>query len=181
MDVPRPDSAPTGGEGLPPTIEWRSGRVRMVDQRRLPDELVFLEASTVEELCEAIRSLAIRGAPALGVAGAMGVALAAHRGESTARAAAALIATRPTAVNLRWGVERAQAADDPLMEAMAIAAEDSQRNRTLGRLGAELLPPGCRVLTHCNAGSLACAEYGTALGVIRSAQREREEPDRLGG
>ncbi len=176
MDVPRPDSAPTGGEGLPPTIEWRSGRVRMVDQRRLPDELVFLEASTVEELCEAIRSLAIRGAPALGVAGAMGVALAAHRGESTARAAAVLIATRPTAVNLRWAVDRAQAADDPLIEAMAIAAEDSQCNRALGRLGAELLPPGCRVLTHCNAGSLACGEYGTALGVIRSAQESGKNP-----
>jgi methylthioribose-1-phosphate isomerase len=150
--------------------------VRLIDQRRLPAELVFIDASNVEQLCDAITSLAIRGAPALGVAGAMGVALAAHRGEDAVPAAARLIATRPTAVNLRWGVERALAAADPLREAIAIAAEDSQRNRTLGRLGAGLLPPGCRVLTHCNAGSLACADYGTALGVIRSAHEAGQEP-----
>jgi methylthioribose-1-phosphate isomerase len=169
---------PTGsGSGrLPPTIEWRDGRVRLIDQRRLPSDLVFLEASTVAELCDAITGLAIRGAPALGVAGAMGMALAAHRGEDPAGAAARLIATRPTAVNLRWGVERALAADDPLREAVAIAAEDSERNRTLGRIGADLLPSGCRVLTHCNAGSLACAEYGTALGVIRSAHEAGKDP-----
>jgi methylthioribose-1-phosphate isomerase len=161
---------------LPPTIEWRNGAVRMIDQRRLPDELVFIEASNVDELCDAISSLAIRGAPALGVAGAMGVALAAHRGEDTARAADRLIATRPTAVNLRWGVERARDADAPLEEAIAIAAEDADRNRTLGRLGADLLPPGCRVLTHCNAGSLACADYGTAVGVIRSAAEIGKHP-----
>jgi methylthioribose-1-phosphate isomerase len=142
----------------------------------LPADLVFLETSTVDELCAAITGLAIRGAPALGVAGAMGVALAAHRGENPERAAARLIATRPTAVNLRWGVERALAADDPLGEAIAIAAEDSERNRRLGLIGAELLPSGCRVLTHCNAGSLACAEYGTALGVIRSAHEAGKDP-----
>jgi methylthioribose-1-phosphate isomerase len=167
---PTPAGRPAAGvEPLPPTIEWKDGAVRLIDQRRLPAELVFLTATTVGELCEAISSLAIRGAPALGVAGAMGVALAAVRRESTADAAVRLIATRPTAVNLRWGVERALAAADPRREAVAMAAEDSQRNRTLGRLGAALLPAGCRVLTHCNTGSLACAEYGTALGVIRSA------------
>jgi methylthioribose-1-phosphate isomerase len=176
MGAPRSESSLPVPEGLPPTIEWRNGAVRMVDQRRLPGELVFLDASTVEELCDAISCLAIRGAPALGVAGAMGVALAAHRGESTADAAERLIATRPTAVNLGWGVERARAAADPLSEAIAIAAEDAQRNRKLGRLGAELLPPGGRVLTHCNAGSLACAEYGTALGVIRSASEAGKSP-----
>jgi methylthioribose-1-phosphate isomerase len=161
---------------LPPTIEWRDGTVRLVDQRRLPIELVFVEASSVAALCDAIRSLAIRGAPALGVAGAMGVALAVHRGENPDHAASRLIATRPTAVNLRWGVERALAADDPLHEALAIAAEDSRRNRALGRLGAELLPQGCRVLTHCNTGSLACADYGTALGVIRAAHESGKDP-----
>jgi methylthioribose-1-phosphate isomerase len=161
---------------LPPTIEWTEGLVKLIDQRKLPGELAFIEASTVDELCDAITSLAVRGAPALGVAGAMGVALASSRGEDTARAGERLIATRPTAVNLRWGVERALASEDPLREAVAIAEEDSIRNRALGRLGADLLPVSCRVLTHCNAGSLACADYGTALGVIRSAHEAGKHP-----
>ncbi len=154
---------------IPSTIEWRDGFVRLIDQRRLPEELVFFDATTVDELCEAIRTLAVRGAPALGAAGAMGVALAAFRGEDLVDAAGRLAGTRPTAVNLRWGVERALAASDPVAEAMEVASEDAVRNRRLGRLGAELLPAGARVLTHCNAGSLACVEYGTALGVIRAA------------
>jgi methylthioribose-1-phosphate isomerase len=161
---------------LPPTIEWQDGRIRLIDQRRLPDQLTFLDVSSVDELCAAIDSLAIRGAPALGAAGAMGVALAARRGEDPDQAARQIVATRPTAVNLRWGVERALAADDPLQEALAIAAADAESNRALGRFGAELLPPGCRVLTHCNAGSLACVEYGTALGVIRSAHETGKRP-----
>jgi methylthioribose-1-phosphate isomerase len=176
MDAPLDDAGAAGPGRLPPTIEWRDGTVRLIDQRRLPAELVFLEASTVAELCDAISQLAVRGAPALGVAGAMGVALAAHRGENTTDAAARLIATRPTAVNLRWGVERALATDDPLREALAVAAEDSERNRSLGRHGAALLPDRCQVLTHCNAGSLACADYGTALGVIRSAHDAGKGP-----
>jgi methylthioribose-1-phosphate isomerase len=154
---------------IPATIEWCSGVIRLIDQRRLPEELVFLDATTVEELCQAIRTLAVRGAPALGAAGAMGVALAATRGEDLVEAARRLVATRPTAVNLRWGVDRVLAASDPVAEAIAVASEDSVRNRRLGRLGAELLPAGARVLTHCNTGSLACVEYGTALGVIRAA------------
>jgi methylthioribose-1-phosphate isomerase len=154
---------------LPPTIEWQGGRVRLIDQRRLPRELVFIEAATVDELCEAITGLAVRGAPALGVAGAMGVALAAYRGEDLDDAARRLLATRPTAVNLRWGVERARQAADPVGEAVEIAGEDSRRNRRLGTWGAPLVPQGARVLTHCNAGSLACVDYGTAIGVIRAA------------
>jgi methylthioribose-1-phosphate isomerase len=154
---------------IPPTIEWRDGVVRLIDQRALPERLVFIEATTVDDLCEAIRTLAVRGAPALGAAGAMGVALAAWRHEVVEEAAARLIGTRPTAVNLRWGVERALAAPDPVAEAIDVAAEDAVRNRRLGRLGAGLIAPGSRVLTHCNTGSLACVEYGTALGVIRAA------------
>ncbi len=154
---------------IPPTIAWLDGGVRMIDQRRLPGRLVFLHAVTVEELCEAIRTLAVRGAPALGVAGAMGVALASVVGDDLDEAAARLVATRPTAVNLAWGVARALAADDPVVEAVAMAAEDVARNRRLGAHGAALLPAGARVLTHCNAGALACAGFGTALGVIRSA------------
>ena len=154
---------------LPPTIEWRDGVVRLVDQRRLPGELAFLSATTVDELCEAIATLAVRGAPALGVAGALGVALAAATGEDLDEAAARLVATRPTAVNLAWGVARARAAGDPLAEALAVAEEDVARNRRIGANGAALVPAGASVLTHCNAGSLATAGYGTALGVIRSA------------
>ena len=154
---------------IPPTIEWMDGVVRMIDQRALPGRLQFLDAATVDELCEAIRTLAVRGAPALGVAGAMGVALASVTGEDPDAAAARLVATRPTAVNLAWGVNRARASADPVAEAVGMAAEDVARNRRLGGHGATLLPPGARVLTHCNAGGLACAGFGTALGVIRSA------------
>jgi methylthioribose-1-phosphate isomerase len=160
------------GDPLPPTIEWLDG----VDQRRLPGELVLLECRTVDELCEAIRTLAVRGAPALGAAGAMGIALAAARGEPFESAAERLRATRPTAVNLAWGVGRALVAPDPAAEAVRIAEEDVARNRRLGAHGAELLPVGARVLTHCNAGSLACVGYGTALGVIRAAHETGRRP-----
>jgi len=164
------------GDPLPPTIEWLDGVVRLIDQRRLPGELVLLECRTVDELCEAIRTLAVRGAPALGAAGAMGIALAAARGEPLEAAAERLRATRPTAVNLAWGVGRALAALDPAAEAIRIAEEDVARNRRLGAHGAELLPVGARVLTHCNAGSLACVGYGTALGVIRAAHETGRRP-----
>jgi methylthioribose-1-phosphate isomerase len=161
---------------LPPTIEWRDGVVRLIDQRRLPGELVVIECRTVDELCEAIETLAVRGAPALGAAGAMGVALAALHGEPLDEAVRRLKATRPTAVNLAWGADRAAAAADPVAEAQRIAADDVERNRRLGAAGAELLPEGARVLTHCNAGSLACVGYGTALGVIRAAHEGGRAP-----
>jgi methylthioribose-1-phosphate isomerase len=150
--------------------------VRLIDQRRLPEELVFIDARTVAEVCDAITSLAVRGAPALAVAGAMGVALASTRGEDLANAAHQLIATRPTAVNLQWGVRRAEHSPDPVAEAQAMVAEDIERNRRLAALGAELLPEGARVLTHCNTGSLACAGYGTALGVVRAAHEAGRHP-----
>jgi methylthioribose-1-phosphate isomerase len=161
---------------IPPTIEWADGAVRLIDQRRLPGELAFLECRSVGELCEAIKSLAIRGAPALGAAGAMGVALASEHGEPLEDAARRLKATRPTAVNLAWGVDRALAAGDPAEEAVKIAAEDVERNRRLGAHGAELVPEDARVLTHCNTGSLACVGYGTALGVIRAAHEAGRRP-----
>ena len=154
---------------IPRTVEWVDGRVRLIDQRRLPAELVVVDATTVDELCELIRSLAIRGAPVLGAAGAMGIALAATRGESLDDAAVALVATRPTAVNLAWGVERARTASDPVAEAIRLADEDVEVNRVIGRNGAALIGDGARVLTHCNAGGLACVGYGTAVGVIRAA------------
>jgi methylthioribose-1-phosphate isomerase len=161
---------------IPPTIEWRDGAVRMIDQRQLPGELAYVDARTVDELCDAIRTMVVRGAPALGGAGAMGVALAQARGEPLEPAAQRIVATRPTAANLEWGVKRALAADDPLSEARRVAAEDVTRNRALAALGAPLLPDGARVLTHCNAGSLACAGYGTALGIVRAAHESGRAP-----
>ncbi len=161
---------------IPPTIAWRDDRVVMIDQRLLPGELVMLEAATVTDLCHAISGLAVRGAPALGVAGAMGVALAAATGEDLDRAARRLLATRPTAVNLAWGIARARAAADPLVEALRLAAEDVARNRQIGALGAALLGDDARILTHCNAGALACVGYGTALGVIRAAHEQGRRP-----
>ena len=161
---------------IPPTIEWADGIVRLIDQRRLPETLEFLECRSVDELCEAITTLAIRGAPALGAAGAMGVALAAAAGEPLEEAGRRLKRTRPTAVNLAWGVDRALSAADPAEEAMRIAREDVERNRRLGAHGAGLLSEGARVLTHCNTGSLACVGYGTALGVIRAAHETGRRP-----
>lgn len=154
---------------LPPTIEWAGDRIRLVDQRRLPHELVMVQASTVGELCGYIATLAVRGAPALGAAGAMGVALARVRGEDVAAAGAMIKATRPTAVNLAWGVDQALAAADPVAEALRLAEDDVVRNMAIGRHGASLIPAGARVLTHCHTGSLACVGWGTALGVIRAA------------
>ena len=103
---------------IPPTIEWRDGLVRLIDQRLLPEELVMLDCRSVDELCAAITGLAVRGAPALGAAGAMGVALAAATGEPLDDAARRLKTTRPTAANLAWGVDRALDADDPAGEAV---------------------------------------------------------------
>jgi methylthioribose-1-phosphate isomerase len=161
---------------IPPTIEWAGDRIRMIDQRELPGRLHVVEVRTVPELCELITALAIRGAPALGAAGAMGVALASVRGDDVDAAAAALVATRPTAVNLAWGVARARAAADPVAEALAIAREDVEVNRAIGAHGAPLLPHDARVLTHCNAGGLACVGYGTAIGVIRAAHEQGRRP-----
>ena len=148
----------------------------MIDQRRLPLALEFVDCSTVDELCEAISTLAVRGAPAIGAAGAFGVALASMRGEDLDEAAGRLLATRPTAVNLAWAVERTRAAPDPVAEAVRIATEDVERNRAIGAHGAALIESGARVMTHCNAGSLACVGYGTAVGVIRAAHESGRRP-----
>jgi methylthioribose-1-phosphate isomerase len=181
---------------IPPTVAWVGGHVRLIDQRRLPARLRFLDCGTVGELCAAISSLVVRGAPALGAAGGYGVALAARgaRTEPAAfraaeRAAAELIATRPTAVNLAWGalrvLEAARAVSGSgvaavrraaLDEAEAIAAEDIATNRALGAHGATLVPSGAAILTHCNAGALACVGYGTAVGVIRAAAEAGKAP-----
>jgi methylthioribose-1-phosphate isomerase len=170
---------------IPSTVEWRRGRVRLIDQRALPGRLAYVSCATVLEVRDAIRDLVVRGAPAIGATAAFGVALAAREDPSKAavrRAAERLRAARPTAVNLAWAVDRtmiafeAGGADAALAEAHAIATEDVVANRELGRHGALLLSEGARVLTHCNAGALACVGYGTALGVVRAAAEAGKRP-----
>jgi methylthioribose-1-phosphate isomerase len=161
---------------MPATIRWAGDHIELIDQRELPRELRLVQARTVDELCAFIRALAVRGAPALGAAGAMGIALASVTGEDIADAARRLAETRPTAVNLQWGIDQARRADDPVAAAVQLAADDVATNRRLGSFGAALLPQGANVLTHCNAGALACVGYGTALGVIRAAAEQGRDP-----
>jgi len=172
-------------------VRWADGRLFLLDQRRLPAEETEQECADWRRVAEAIRALAVRGAPAIGVAAAFGVVLAA--GESRAAVFADLLAdleeafkglaaTRPTAVNLFWALERMRRVcleyrtlpleglrDRLLREALAIRDEDVAANRAMGEHGARLVPDRARILTHCNAGALATAGYGTALGVVRAA------------
>jgi methylthioribose-1-phosphate isomerase len=154
-------------------IRLEEDRVVLLDQRRLPGEVVELECRSVHEVAAAIRTLAVRGAPAIGVAAAMGYALAARLGEDLGEAAAVLLSSRPTAVNLRVAVSLMQAAgtepDDLAGRARALHAEEVERCVAMSERAAELLQPGSRVLTHCNTGALATGGHGTALGAIRTA------------
>ena len=172
-------------------IRFVAGQCQMLDQRRLPAEEIWHNYSTWQEIAEAIRSMVVRGAPAIGVAAAIGTWFGARDIETASsedfyqqlgKICDGLAATRPTAVNLRWALERmlrfAHANLDRSVtelkigleyEALAITQEDEMINRKLGQQGEALLPDGARVLTHCNAGALATAAYGTALGVVRAA------------
>ena len=169
----------TEREVLRPVLyDDRKDEVRLLDQRLLPSEETWLALTSADEVADAIRTLAVRGAPAIGVAAAYGLAVEARRGASPERmrAAADLLArARPTAVNLEWAVRRmSRRIGEPalavLAEAHAIRDEDEASCRRIGALGAPLLPPQARVLTHCNAGALATAAYGTALGIVRAAR-----------
>jgi len=173
------------------TLRWRDGRLEMIDQRVLPAEILYLPFDSAMAVADGIRSMVVRGAPAIGCAAAYGIALDALRlrhqppaefNRELGSAFCALAASRPTAVNLFWALARmrsawetcrnadaAQSAERLLEEAHAIFADDVAANRRMGRHGAELIKDGARVLTHCNAGALATAGHGTALGVIRSA------------
>src|SRR5881227_2320940 len=176
------------------TVEWTSEGISMLDQRLLPNEEKYLMLRSYEEVADAIRKMVVRGAPAIGVSAAMGLALGASQSVGTSVAdldydfdfmCKVMEATRPTAVNLFWAIERmrralakakAETSDVEevkqrlVNEALAIFREDIDSNRALGRFGAELIADGATVLTHCNAGALATAgDYGTALGVIRGA------------
>lgn len=179
------------------SLEWREGRLRMLDQRRLPHETVYLDYSDYREVAAAIRDMVIRGAPAIGAAAAYGLVLAAQN--SPARdveglradlksAADILGQARPTAVNLFWAIERVLARtgrsdlDSPeairnaiLTEAEAIAAEDVQTNRQIGLNALPLIPDRANIIHHCNTGSLATVDYGTALGIIRTAHEQGKQ------
>jgi methylthioribose-1-phosphate isomerase len=176
------------------TVEWTNEGVRMLDQRLLPTEEKYLMLRSYEEVADAIKKMVVRGAPAIGISAAMGLALGASQSVGTSVAdleydfkfmCKVMEATRPTAVNLFWAVERMRGAllkaktdtNDVeeikkrlVSEALAIFNEDLESNRALGKFGGELIADGATVLTHCNAGALATAgDYGTALGVIRGA------------
>jgi methylthioribose-1-phosphate isomerase len=163
--VGRGDLAP---EAIVRLEEDGAPRVVLLDQRRLPDEEVDLECRTPAEVAEAIRTLAVRGAPAIGVAAAYGMALAARRGDDLAEAERVLAGSRPTAVNLFWALERMR--DDPTPErARALHRDEVERCRQMAAHAAELFEHGTRALTHCNAGGLATGGYGSAVGALRAA------------
>ncbi len=148
---------------------WRGHVLFLLDQRLLPREETWIECRTASEVADAIRTMVVRGAPAIGVAAAYGMAMAARNDENLEEAARALKAARPTAVNLAWAVDRMLRHGALVAEAETIHREDVEANMRMGRFGAELLGQRSTVLTHCNAGALATAGYGTALGVIRAA------------
>lgn len=160
-------------------VQWQGDHLRLLDQRLLPREERWIDCRSAADVTQAIRDLAVRGAPAIGIAAAWGVVLAAQQGGSLDEALAQLRAARPTAVNLMWALDRMKAriaggADAAGLEreAQSIQDEDLAANRHMGALGAALIAPGSGVLTHCNTGSLATAGFGTALGVIRAGVSE---------
>ena len=179
-----------------PTIEWKDDAIVMIDQRKLPGVEVYVSCKTAPEVAKAIKTMVIRGAPAIGVAAAMGIALGMQRSKATGtkqfvtefqKTCELMAGTRPTAVNLFWAIERmkdvfAEAARggcsvDEIKQRLGTAArrihdDDVESCRTMGAHGAALVPDTARILTHCNAGALATAGYGTALGVIRAAAEQ---------
>ena len=179
------------------SIAWQDGRVSMLDQRKLPHETIYNEYTTAEEVAGAIHDMVIRGAPAIGAAAAYGLALVPWYSEAAdvaglraelEEAAAVLRQARPTAVNLFWAIDRMmKRLGDPaisrveemkeiaLAEAQAIAAEDVTINKQIGANAMPLIPQGATIIHHCNTGSLATVDYGTALGIIRMAHEEGKE------
>ncbi|MDW8030059.1 MAG: S-methyl-5-thioribose-1-phosphate isomerase, partial [Armatimonadota bacterium] len=174
-------------------FKWAGEHLLLLDQRKLPDEEVWLKCETDEEVAKAISAMVTRGAPLIGITAAFGIVLAAKQAKrerlsiqsELERASQVLINARPTAVNLSWAVKRMMnivkqfqhLPEDKIVdrleeEAIAIYREDCEANRRIGEYGAALLPENCKVLTHCNTGALAVSDLGTALGVIRTAYRQ---------
>ena len=151
---------------VPTPIRWEGGRLWLLDQRKLPEEVVYEEQTDAGMVAASIADMKVRGAPAIGIAAAYGLALDARAGRDVAGAARLLVAARPTAVNLAWAVSRVLAASDAVAEAEAIHSEDAEMCRAIGANGLELIEPGCAVLTHCNAGALAVSSLGTATAPL---------------
>ena len=152
------------------TIEWEDNKLKLIDQTKLPDELTYVYCENYQEVIVAIKDMIVRGAPAIGVAAAFGMALAYLADEDLEKAADEIKAARPTAINLFWAVDRVLNSDNPLDEALKMYQEDIDTNMAIGKYGSEVIDDGDTVLTHCNAGALACVDYGTALGVFRAAR-----------
>jgi methylthioribose-1-phosphate isomerase len=172
------------------TVEWKDNKVIMIDQTKLPNQLVYVEFSDYNQVADAIRNLVVRGAPAIGVSGAFGLALASLQSnastketllEDLEKARKVLLKTRPTAINLAWGLERIMKIADSgdsvekikdlvIIEAKKMADQDIEINKTMGKNGSELFDNNDTIMTHCNAGALATVAYGTALGVIRATK-----------
>jgi len=172
------------------TVEWKDNKVVMIDQTKLPNQLVYVEFSDYNQVADAIRNLVVRGAPAIGVSGAFGLALAALQSnasikenllEDLEKAKKILFETRPTAINLAWGLDRIikvanfgdsveQIKELVINESKKMADQDIEINKTMGKIGSELFDNNDTIMTHCNAGALATVAYGTALGVIRATK-----------
>ena len=159
------------------TLEWEGNKLKLIDQTKLPDELSYVYCDNYRDVIVAIRDMIVRGAPAIGVAAGFGMALADIEGVDLDKAAVEIKAARPTAVNLFWAVDRVLDSDNPLDEALKMYDEDMATNRAIGKFGAEVIDEGDTILTHCNAGALACVDYGTALGVIRAAHEQGKNID----
>lgn len=160
-------------------IRWSDNSLQLLDQRALPHQIEYISFSSAKDIARAISEMVVRGAPAIGITAAYGIAVAALYQEDMESAYQVLAASRPTAVNLFWALEcmrqvESQSFPDLLAQAQKIHQDDISANQTMGKLGAGLIPAGSRVYTHCNAGALATGGYGTALGVIRAANDENK-------
>ena len=154
------------------TMYWKDDKLFLIDQTLLPDEVVYHECKTYKDVIDAIKTMKVRGAPAIGVAAAFAMALAEIAGEDMQIAGEDIKNSRPTAMNLFGAVDRVLNAESALNEAMLMYDEDIQTNMAIGENGASVIEEGDTVLTHCNAGALACVDYGTALGVLRAAHND---------
>ena len=151
------------------TMEWKDNKLILIDQTKLPDEVTFFTCNSYKDVIIAIKTMVVRGAPAIGVAAAFGMVLAHLKDENLEIVAEEIKSSRPTAINLFWAVDRVLTSNDPVQEALTMYKEDIETNLAIGRHGSEIINDGDTILTHCNAGALACVDYGTALGVVRSA------------